>query len=129
MKLLGKIILILFSLLLLLAVVVLLQDVDPKQKMPGISPYSFKDTLANHSYNLDSLRAIIGNNKGLPEGFEIAAAIAYSAFPQLKDVNIDMILTPEGAPMESTLEIGSLFGPRRNRHYQILLNDAEESFF
>ena len=129
MKLLVKIILVLLSLVLLLVAAVLLQTVDPKQKMPDLSPYSFEDTLANHTYNLDSLRAIIGNNKGLPEGFEIAAAIAYSAFPQLKDVNIDMILTPEGAPMESTLEIGSLIGLRRNRHYQILLNDAEESFF
>ena len=129
MKRLGQIILIIVSLILLLAAMIAFQDVDPKQKKPTVETYSFDDTLANRTYNLDSLKAIIGDNKGLPEGFEIAAAIAYSAFPQLKDVNIDMILTPEGAPMESTLAIGSLFGPRKNRQYRILLNDAQNSFF
>jgi hypothetical protein len=40
-----------------------------------------------------------------------------------------MILTEEGAPMESTVAIGSLFGGRKNRRYRILLNDARNSFF
>ena len=126
LKQIGLIILFLFALLL---VAVALQRVDPKQNVPKIETYLFEDTLANRTYNMDSLLAIIGNNKGLPEGFEIAAAIAYSAFPQLKDVDIDMILTQDGAPMESTLAIWSLFGPRKNRHYRILLNDAEHAYF
>ncbi len=129
MKRLGQIGLIILSFVLLLAGTIALQHVDPKQKKPSVETYVFEDTLANRSYNLDSLKAIIGGNKGLPEGFEIAAAIAYSAFPQLKDVNIDMILTPDGAPMESTVAIGSLFGSRQNRRYLILLNDAQNSFF
>ncbi len=126
LKQIGLIILFLFALLL---VAVALQRVDPKQNVPKIETYLFEDTLANRTYNMDSLLAIIGNNKGLPEGFEIAAAIAYSAFPQLKDVDIDMILTQDGAPMESTLAIWSLFGPRKNRHYRILLNDAQQSYY
>src|SRR5687768_2288520 len=129
MKRLGQFILLIFSLFLLLAVIVGLQPVDPKQKPPTVKPYAFEDTLANCTYDLDSLKEIIGPHKGLPEGFEIAAAIAYSAYPQLKDVNIDMILTPGGAPMESTVAIGSLFGFRKNRQYLILLNDARQSFF
>jgi hypothetical protein len=129
MKRLGQISLIILLLILLLAATIALQHVDPKQKMPTVETYSFDDTLANHAYDLDSLKAIIGDNKGLPRGFEIAGAIAYSAFPELKNVNIDMILTQEGAPMESTPVIGSLFGPRKNRRYHILLNDAHNSFF
>ncbi len=129
MKRLLQICLIILSFILVLAATIALQHVDPKQKKPDVETYTFEDTLANRSYKLDSLKTIIGDNKGLPEGFEIAAAIAYSAFPELKDVNIDMILTQEGAPMESTLEIWSLFGPRKNRHYQILLNDVEHSYF
>jgi hypothetical protein len=129
MKRIGQILLVLLSFILLLAAIIVLQDVDPNQKMPAVQAYSFADTLANRTYNLDSLKAIIGENKGLPAGFEIAGAIAYSAFPQLKDAQIDMILTNEGAPMESTVAIGSLFGSRRNRHYRILLNDARNSFF
>lgn len=129
MKLIGKIFLIVLFLCALLVATILLQQVDPEQKMPTVIVPSFDDTLANHNYNLDSLKAIIGNNKGLPKGFETAAAIAYSAFPELKDVNIDMILTQGGAPMESTVEISSLFGSRSNRRYQILLNDAHNTFF
>ena len=129
MKRLGQISLIILSLILLLAATVALQQVDPKQKMPTVKTYSFDDTLANRNYSLDSLKGIIGDNKGLPEGFEIAAAIAYSAFPELKEAKIDMILTQEGAPMESTVKIGSLFGLRKNRHYLILLNDAQNSYF
>lgn len=115
--------------LLLLVTTVLLQEVDPKQKQPAFKPYAFADTLAKKVYDLDSLKSIIGNNKGLPSGFETAAAIAYSAFPELKDVTIDMILTQDGAPMESRPEISSLFGLRRNRRYQVLLNNAPNTFF
>ena len=113
----------------MVVVMVLLQKVDPAQKIPDFEPYTFADTLANRDYNLDSLKAIIGKNKGLPEGFEVAAAIAYSAYPQLKDVNIDMVLTQKGAPMESTPVVPSLFGLKKNRQYLILLNDARNSFF
>ena len=115
----------------LVAAGVLLQRVDPAQKRPDFEPYCFPDTLANRSYNLDSLKAIIGDHKGLPEGFEVAAAIAYTAYPQLKDVKIDMILTQDGAPMESTLDVWTLFGQRKNRQYRILLNDTrkEGAFF
>jgi hypothetical protein len=129
MRRLARIGLILLLLIFLLAATVAFQQVDPKQKEPTGETYVFDDTLANRHYNLDSLKKIIGENKGLPPGFEVPAAIAYSAFPELKDVNIDMILTQEGAPMESTVGIGSLFGGRKNRRYQILLNDAHNSFF
>ena len=112
-----------------LAAGVLLQTVDPAQKRPDITTYSFADTLANRYYDLDSLKAIIGNNKGLPKGFEIAAAIAYSAYPQLKDARIDMLLTDYGPPMMADIDIWSLFGPRKNRLYQIRLNDAVSTFF
>ena len=121
--------LVIVSLALLLGVTVTLQRVDPAQKKPGIEPYSFDDTLAGKAYNLDSLRAIIGDNKGLPEGFEVAAAIAYSAFPELKDVQVDMVLTQGGAPMESTVGIASLVGSRKNRRYRVLLNNAQDSYF
>jgi hypothetical protein len=83
MKRLGQITLIILLFILLLISIVVLQDADPQQKIPNNSPYSFNDTLINQTYNLDSLRAIIGNNKGLPKGFELAAAIAYSAYPEL----------------------------------------------
>jgi hypothetical protein len=129
MKRLSQISLTIVLLLTLLVVVVILQDVDPNQKVPDFTPFAFEDSLAGKKYDLDSLKAIIGDNKGLPKGFEIAAAIAYSAFPQLKDVEIDMVLLPGGAPMEATPVIKSLFGSTKNRKYLVYLNDAENSYF
>ena len=71
MKPLIQIGLILITLIFLLAGTVALQQVDPKQKEPTGETYAFDDTLANRRYNLDSLKKIIGENKGLPPGFEI----------------------------------------------------------
>lgn len=114
---------------LLLFFLVVVQSVNPKQMPVNSVPYDFPDTLATKYYDLDSLKAFIGDKKGLPEDFEVAAAIAYSAYPELKDVNVDMILTSYGAPMESNMNIWTLFGPRKFRQYKILLNDHKNGFF
>lgn len=113
----------------LLAGAVAIQQVDPEQRVPDIEVYSFPDTLAGRQYDLDSLKAIIGEDKGLPEGFEIAAAIALSAFPELREVKIDMVLTKGGAPMESTVVVRSLLGARKHRRYKVLLNDAANAYY
>jgi len=120
---------ILLGSILALGASVALQHVDPLQKPTNVVAQRYDDTLAGKYYNLDSLRYIIGSNKGLPRGFETAAAIAYSAFPELKETSIDMILTKDGAPMESTPSIWSLFGPGRGRKYQVLLNNSQNSYF
>lgn len=112
-----------------LLVAVLVQQVDPVQRPIITRPYSFDDSLVNHHYDLDSLKKIIGSNKGLPEGFEIAAAIAYSAYPELKEVEIQMDLVDGGAPMESRPEILTLFGLRKYRRYHVLLNNERPSRF
>ena len=127
MKPLTYIVLTAISIVVLVTAGVLLQRVDPAQKPPGFEPYKFPDTLANRQFDLDSIKAIIGPDKGLPKGFELPAAIAYSAFPQLKDVHIDMVLTNDGVPMESNFNILSLFGSKKNRQYRILLNDNKNS--
>lgn len=129
MKRLATIVLTIIGLVILLIVAVLVQDVDPVQKKIISNQHSFEDTLANRSFDLDSLKRIIGDNKGLPEGFEIAGAIAYSAYPELRDVEIEMVLINGGAPMESRPEIATLFGPRKNRRYQVLLNNEQPSYF
>jgi hypothetical protein len=126
---LGYFLLVIVTLLLLLLLLVIFQDVDPKQEVPDIASFAFQDTLANRKYDLDSLRSIIGQNKTLPKDFEVAAAIAYSAFPELKNVSIEMILTPDGAPMEAAPVIKTLFGPYENRRYYITLNDSQDSYF
>ncbi|MDW3195310.1 MAG: hypothetical protein R8G66_23240 [Cytophagales bacterium] len=121
-----KIAAIIISPLLLLAALVLVQKVEPQQIEPDIVPYAFPDSLANYNWDLDSIKTVIGDNKGLPPGYELAAAIAFSAYPELKDVKIDMVLVDKGAPMESNFDLWTMFVPgKKNRLYKILLLEAE----
>lgn len=110
-----------------LIIAVLSQQVDPMQYDPGGEVFVFSDTLAGREYDLDSLRLVAGDNKGLPEGFEMAALLAYAAYPQLKDVKVDMQLITSGAPMESNFDIPTLFGKKEDRQYIIYLNNAENT--
>ena len=72
---------IIVSFIALIGIAVLVQNVEPAQTKPNVKPFHFPDTLAGRSYDLDSLKEVIGPNKKLPEGFEVAAALAFSAFP------------------------------------------------
>lgn len=118
---------IILLLLLILVALVWFQKVDPVQYDLVEHPHLFPDTLAGRAFNRDSLEAVVGPNKGLPEGFEIQALLAYAAYPELRNVKIDMILTQEGAPMESNFDIKTLFGSGKNRQYRVLLNNASNT--
>lgn len=126
---LKKILIRLSILVSVLIIAVLSQGVDPVQYDSGENVFVFPDTLETRAFNLDSLQKVVGSNKGLPEGFEVAALLAYSAYPQLKDVTIDMQLIPSGAPMESNFDIPTLFGKKQDRKYIIYLNNAENTQF
>ena len=106
-----------------------LQTVDPEQVDPKTTTFVFPQTLQPDHLSIDSLWGVVGDKKTVPEGFEKAALVAYSAYPQLKEVNIEMILTQSGAPMESNFNIKTLFGKGKNRVYRILLNNADETNF
>ena len=93
-----------------LLTVILLQKVNPAQVDTKSTTKPFPSTLDSAKLSLDSLWAVVGRNKTVPKGFEKAALVAYSAYPQLKKVNIEMILTQSGAPMESNFKLNSLLG-------------------
>ncbi len=118
-----------FGLVSILLVLVLSQSVTPEQMDDQLAVHVFPDTLDVSSLDVDSLRNIVGSNKGLPKGFELAALVAYSSYPELKDVRIDMELTLSGAPMESSFDIMTLFGSGKNRIYKIYLNDGVDTPF
>jgi len=128
-KILKKALLGLVAALSLLIVSILVQQVDPMQYDTQTGIYVFPDSLSLLTFNEDSLRKVVGMNKGLPKGFEIAALLAYAAYPQLKGVEIDMQLIPGGAPMESNFDFISLLGSGKNRKYIIYLNDAHDTPF
>ncbi|MEP5611632.1 MAG: hypothetical protein ABJP45_05250 [Cyclobacteriaceae bacterium] len=129
MKNLKKVLLRLVAALVLLIVTVLVQQVDPMQYDTQTDVYVFPDSLALLTFNQDSLREVVGSNKGLPKGFEIAALLAYAAYPQLKNVEIEMQLVPSGAPMESNFDLITLLGSGKNRKYIIYLNNAPDTPF
>ncbi len=124
-----KILLGALALIILLVLVISFQSVDPTQVDPEEQVFLFPDSLVNKTFDIDSLKEVVGNNKGLPEGYEAAALLAYSAYPQLRDVEIDMRLIPSGAPMESNFDIPTLFGKKKDRKYIIYLNDAPSTPF
>lgn len=107
--------------------VVLFQTVQPEQIYPSTIDQVFAKPLDPNKLSLDSLQNIVGDNKTTPTGFEKAALVAYSVYPELKNQTIEMVLRNTGAPMESNFDILSLFEKRENRLYQILLNDAENT--
>ncbi len=125
LKVLGSVLL----LIIVVCVLVLIQQVEPEQVEPSIEAYDFPDTLENHQYSVDSLKLVVGTNKGLPKGFETQALLAYSAYPELKDVAVDMVLTQSGAPMESNFDFLTLLGSRSGRKYRVLLNNAPDTEF
>ncbi len=124
-----KILIGLLTTIALLLLAILIQPVDPMQYDPEEDVHIFPDSLSLLSYDLDSLKKVVGVNKGLPMGFETAALLAYSAYPQLKDVAIDMRLIPSGAPMESNFDLKTLLGKKKNRKYIIYLNNADNTPF
>ena len=125
-----KFLLSILGIFLVLVVLILLQQVDPSQYDPKHQEViRFPDSLSNTIFDMDSMKAVVGVNKGLPEGFEMAALLAYAAYPQLKETNIDMVLTTSGAPMESNFDLSSLLGKKKNRRYRILLNNASNTPF
>jgi len=115
--------------LLVLIGLILLQSVDPIQKDPKLPVTVFPEDLLPEKLLLDSLWRVVGDKKTVPAGFEKAALVAYAAYPQLKEVNIEMVLTQSGAPMESNFNLKTLLGSGENRVYRILLNDAENTNF
>ena len=105
------------------------QDIDPQQNFCDHPYYDYPDTLSGKFYDLDSLKTLIGKNHILAPGYEIQSAIALTAYPELKSLSIEFVMTEGGAPMESSLQPWSLFGFRENRKYQILLHDGADDFF
>lgn len=116
----------LLSAVTVLVVLVMMQRVEAIQAAQKPA-YQFPDNLETRSWDIDSLKALVGDHKTLPPGYELQALLALSAYPELKDVAVEMALVQKGAPMESNFKITTLFGSKANRNYRILLNDAPET--
>lgn len=72
--------------------------------------------------NLDSLKALFGHHKQLPEGYELQALLALSHYPELKDVNIHFSQTEAIIPLASRPEPVSMFTRKEKWQYNIVIS-------
>ena len=79
--------------------------------------------------NLDSLRDLYGRNKTIPGKYELSILLALAHYPELRECEIDFVLSKEGAPLESRFSIPSLLGPGKNRKYIICLLETTGQFW
>lgn len=76
--------------------------------------------------NLDYLKEKFGNNKTLPEGFELQALLALSHFPELHDIKIRFILGDVNIPLSSRPYWRSMLNSSKNRIYHIIIDEFLE---
>ena len=85
-------------------------------------------TYEEADWDLDSLEALVGENKTMPDEYRRSILIALSHFPELASTPIHFKLTTSGAPMESSFDIATLFLPKSSRQYVIWLLETEGTF-
>jgi len=76
--------------------------------------------------NFDALLAEFGNNKRLPQGFELQALLALSHYPELRDTKINFIVDDVSIPLSSRPHWSSMLRSAKNRTYQVII-DSELS--
>lgn len=76
--------------------------------------------------NYDALLAEFGNNKLLPEGFELQALLALRHYPELRDTKINFIVRDVSIPLSSRPHWSSMLRSAKNRTYQIIIDNELE---
>lgn len=122
----------LLSVVLILLTGVLLSPVEPDQELlwQGDTPIPVELEEANLLTKFDSLYALYGHKKELPEGYEVQALLALSVYPELQDVKVKFEFSKTvNAPLEANFAIPTLLLPRKHRKYRVIISSAEEGFF
>jgi hypothetical protein len=81
---------------------------------------------AQQKANYDALLAEFGNNKLLPEGFELQALLALRHYPELRDTKINFIVRDVSIPLSSRPHWSSMLRSAKNRTYQIIIDNELE---
>ncbi len=117
------------SLLVIAATIWFTVEVSPVKSININSNIQPLKTYEGRKLDEDSLIRLAGTNKSIPENFQLPILLALSHFPELNEVSIKFQLTSDGAPLESSFNISTLFLPKVKRKYVILLLDEEGTFF
>lgn len=105
---------VLFFLLTLL----LINSTSASEASQPLRTFDEKEQIKNLSY----LTATFGNNKTLPQGFELQTLLALSHFPELQEVKIKFVLADVGIPLSSRPYWRSMLKSSKNRTYLIIID-------
>lgn len=72
--------------------------------------------------SFDSLNAIYGKYKQLPDGYEIQALLALSHYPELKEIRIDFIYRKAMIPLSSRPRLLSTFRKKEKWRYKVVIS-------
>ena len=81
---------------------------------------------AEQRANFPELLTEYGQNKQLPEGYELQALLALSHYPALKEVKIQFVLGDVGIPISSRPYLASMLNSARNRTYKVIIDTERE---
>lgn len=116
-----KITLSVFALFLLL--VFLLGDASGQEEAHAFSQQVVQQYKAEDFVGkLDSLNALYGKNKKLPEGYEIQALLALSHYPELKDVPIEFVLKKTLIPLASRPKVFTKLAGKPKQAYSVIIS-------
>ena len=76
--------------------------------------------------NYEALLAEFGNNKELPEGYELQALLALSFYPELKDVRIKFVQNDVDIAISSRPYWASLLNHAKHRTYLVVIDTERE---
>jgi len=74
----------------------------------------------------ETLLAEYGNNKELPEGYELQALLALSHYPELRDVKIRFVLKDVGIAISSRPHWTGVFKGAKKRSYLVVIDTERE---
>lgn len=76
--------------------------------------------------NYDALLKEYGNNKQLPEGFELQTLLALKHYPELRDIRINFIIDNVSIPLSSRPHWSSMLRSAKSRTYQVIIDNELE---
>lgn len=77
---------------------------------------------ADYLSKYDSLMKEFGQNKILPQGYELQALIALSHFPELKGVKIKFVMKPAYIPLTSQPNLWTILRKTDHREYLVIIS-------
>jgi hypothetical protein len=82
---------------------------------------------ASDQKKYEALKEEYGNNKKLPDGYELQALLALSHYPELRDVKIEFVFTASDRPLAAQPTNSSLVRSGPERTYEIIISKKAKS--